>query len=139
MLGKLLLLFAFIIFCSGCSTLSIPEESGKHTASTIPTAKSAQAQNIRFSPTYKSDETDKYYDAIEIYDSSPKASQGIYLYEGRLSFSEALGYIPGGILGGIAASLCFKKIKPVLLRKIFGGFVAFSAGRMLWGIFAEWI
>ncbi|MBQ5321844.1 MAG: hypothetical protein J6J07_00165, partial [Oscillospiraceae bacterium] len=62
-----------------------------------------------------------------------------YLYEGRLSFSEALGYIPGGILGGIAASLCFKKIKPVLLRKIFGGFVAFSAGRMLWGIFAEWI
>ena len=82
MLGKLLLLFAFIIFCSGCSTLSTPEESGKHTASTIPTAKSAQAQNIRFSPTYKSDETDKYYDAIEIYDSSPKASQGIYLYEG---------------------------------------------------------
>lgn len=66
-------------------------------------------------------------------------SAGIYLYEGRLSFSEALGYIPGGILGGIAASLCFKKIKPVLMRKIFGGFVAFSAGRMLWGIFAEWI
>ena len=81
MLGKLLLLFVFIIFCSSCSTLSIPKE-GKHTASTHPTAKNAQAQNIRFSPTYKSDEIDKYYDAIEIYDSSPKASQGVYLYDG---------------------------------------------------------
>ncbi len=66
-------------------------------------------------------------------------SAGIYLYEGRLSFSDAAGFLPGGILGGIAASLCFRKIKPELLRKVFGGFVAFSAGRMLWGIFAEWI
>ena len=81
MLGKLLLLLVFIIFCSGCSILSVPEE-GTHTTSTIPTAKSAQVQNIRFSPSYKSDETDKYYDAIEIYDSSPKASQGVYLYDG---------------------------------------------------------
>ncbi len=66
-------------------------------------------------------------------------SAGIYLYEGQLSFTDALGYIPGGILGGIAASLCFRKISPTLLRKIFGGFVIFSAARMLWGIVAEWI
>lgn len=66
-------------------------------------------------------------------------SAGLYLYEGRLSFSEAAGFIPGGIFGGIAASLCFKKIKPALLRKIFGGFVAFSAGRMLFGVISEWI
>ena len=66
-------------------------------------------------------------------------SAGIYLFEGHLSFSDAAGYIPGGILGGIAASVCFKKIKPELLRKIFGGFVTFSAAKMLWGILSEWI
>ena len=66
-------------------------------------------------------------------------SAGIYLYEGHLSFTDALGYIPGGILGGIADSFCFRKISPALLRKIFGGFVIFSAARMLWGIVAEWI
>lgn len=66
-------------------------------------------------------------------------SAGIYLFEGRLSFSDALPYIPGGILGGISASVLFRKIKPELLRKIFGGFVTFSAARMLWGVVAEWI
>lgn len=63
----------------------------------------------------------------------------IYLYEGRLAFSDALGFIPGGILGGFLSSLCFNKIKPELLRKIFGGFVSFSAVRILWGIVFEWI
>lgn len=66
-------------------------------------------------------------------------STGIYLFKGHLAFSDAAGFIPGGILGGIAASVCFKKIKPALLRKIFGGFVTFSAAKMLWGILAEWI
>ena len=66
-------------------------------------------------------------------------SAGIYLFEGRFSFSDAAEYIPGGILGGVAASVCFKKIKPALLRKIFGGFLTFSAAKMLWGIVSEWL
>ena len=66
-------------------------------------------------------------------------SAGIYFYEGRLPFSEGIVFIPGGILGGLFASVCFKKIKPALLRKIFGGFVTFSAAKMLWGILSEWI
>lgn len=66
-------------------------------------------------------------------------SAGIYFFEGHLAFSDAAGFIPGGILGGITASFCFKKIKPELLRKIFGGFVTFSAVKMLWGIVSEWI
>lgn len=65
-------------------------------------------------------------------------SAGIYLFEGRLVFSDAADFIPGGILGGIAASVCFKKMKPELLRKIFGGFVIFSAARMLWRVLSEW-
>ena len=65
-------------------------------------------------------------------------SAGIYLFKGRLVFSDAADFIPGGILGGIAASVCFKKMKPELLRKIFGGFVIFSAARMLWRVLSEW-
>ena len=66
-------------------------------------------------------------------------SAGIYLFEGHFSFSDAAGYIPGGICGGITASVAFRKIKPALLRKIFGGFVTFSAARILWGIVSKWI
>ena len=65
-------------------------------------------------------------------------SAGIYLFEGHISFQDAAEYIPGGILGGIAASVCFKKIKPALMRKIFGGFLTFSAIKMLWGVGLEW-
>lgn len=66
-------------------------------------------------------------------------SAGIYLYEGRLDLSEGAGFIPGGIAGAICAALFFKKMNPTLLRKIFGGFVIFSAARMLWNLVSEWI
>lgn len=81
MLGKILLLFIFILFCSGCSTISETKDE-KHITPTISTAKNSISSHILFSPTYKSDETDKYHDAVEIYDSSPKASQGVYRYDG---------------------------------------------------------
>lgn len=64
-------------------------------------------------------------------------SAGIYLFEGQLDFSEAAKFIPGGIFGAAAASIFFRKMNPVLLRKIFGGFVTFSAGRMLWNLAGE--
>lgn len=63
----------------------------------------------------------------------------IYFYEGRLTFGDAAGFLPGGITGAVLASVFFKKMDPVLLRKIFGGFVTFSAARMLWGMMTEWI
>lgn len=66
-------------------------------------------------------------------------SAAIYLYDGRLSFSDAMGFLPGGIVGAVLASVFFRRMNPVLLRKIFGGFVTFSAARMLWGIASEWI
>ncbi len=66
-------------------------------------------------------------------------SAAIYIYEGRVSFSDTAGFIPGGILGGIAAAFCFRKIKPRILRKIFGGVITFSALRIIWGIVSQWI
>lgn len=61
------------------------------------------------------------------------ASAGLYLFSGRLEFGEALGFIPAGIVGGIAGSLLFKNIKSVILRRIFGAFIVFSALKILWG------
>lgn len=63
----------------------------------------------------------------------------LYFESGSLSFKEATVFLPGGIAGAIAASIIFKKMYPALLRKIFGGFVTFSAARMLWGIVSEWV
>ena len=84
MFEKILFLFALLLVCSGCSTLSVTQKD-KHTASPyVSSAKDIQIQKIVFSPTYKSDEADKYYDAIEIYDSSPKAAQGVYHYDGLI-------------------------------------------------------
>jgi len=37
---------------------------------------------VPFAPTYTSSEEDPYSDALEIYESSPKASQGVYKYNG---------------------------------------------------------
>ncbi len=66
-------------------------------------------------------------------------SAAIYFFEGNFEVSEAAEYIPGGIAGSVCASIFFRKMKPALLRKIFGGLVAFSAGRMLWNLVAEWV
>ncbi len=61
------------------------------------------------------------------------ASAGLYLYSGRLEFGDAIGFIPSGIVGGIAGSLFFKNIKADTLRRIFGGFIVFAALKILWG------
>ena len=79
MLGKILVLSAFILVCSGCSTLSKTQEDKPVTA---PPVSAFAANKPVFAPTYKSEEPDKYYDAIEIYDSSPKAPQGVYQHDG---------------------------------------------------------
>lgn len=75
---KFIFLFLFVVLCSGCTTLT---ESNKITAdkqvSVIP-----ESPISVFAPTYKSTAADKYSEALEIYESSPKASQGVYLHEG---------------------------------------------------------
>ncbi len=57
----------------------------------------------------------------------------VFLYHksGVFSFDDAFGFIPMGILGAVFAAVFFKKIKSETLRKIFGGFVLFSGGKML--------
>lgn len=66
-------------------------------------------------------------------------SAGIYLHEGRVALSDAFGFIPGGMVGAVFAALVFRKMKPKLLGKIFGGTVVFFAAKSLMEACAEWI
>lgn len=61
----------------------------------------------------------------------------LYYRSGELSFAEGAVFVPGGIVGAVLASAVFRKIDPSLLKKIFGGFVTFSAARMLWNLAGE--
>jgi|GEM_PF-6881802 len=79
---KVFFALALILVCSGCAIL--PEKE-KPAAVSSGTASPAPVQTPRkklFAPTYVSAESDPYFDAVEIYDSSPQASQGVYHHQG---------------------------------------------------------
>lgn len=58
-------------------------------------------------------------------------SAGLYLGGGHVTVSDALPYIPGGIIGAIVGGLIMKRISPNILRRIFGGFAIWAGFRML--------
>ena len=69
------------LLCAGCATTDMaqnPQSKGLSTAM----EQCNTEQKIEFSPDYQSNLTDKYPEAIEIYESSPKVSQGVYFFEG---------------------------------------------------------
>ena len=55
----------------------------------------------------------------------------LYLMNGYVSVSDALPYIPGGIAGAVAGTYIMKKISPVWLKRIFGGFMVYAGIRLL--------
>lgn len=75
---KTVVLLVLVLLCCGCSSLT--EKSGNRNIAasdvSVPVVKT-----VAFAPSYKSTAEDKFHDAVEIYDSSPKASQGVYRYE----------------------------------------------------------
>ncbi|MDD6175775.1 MAG: sulfite exporter TauE/SafE family protein [Firmicutes bacterium] len=55
----------------------------------------------------------------------------LYLHGGRFSFSDALPYLPGGVLGAAFGAWLLPKLPADLLRRIFGGFMLWAAIRLL--------
>lgn len=55
----------------------------------------------------------------------------IYLANGKVTFYDALPYLPFSILGSIIGSLILSKINEELLRKLFGGFMLWAAVQLL--------
>lgn len=54
-----------------------------------------------------------------------------YLRSGEAGISDALPYIPGGIAGALLGVLLLRRVKPKLLRRIFGGVAVYSGLRIL--------
>ena len=55
----------------------------------------------------------------------------LYLINGYVTVSDALPYIPGGIAGAVAGTYIMKKISPLWLKRIFGGFMVYAGIRLL--------
>jgi len=122
---KILIVFLGIILaCSGCQA-STPSQSdiqsidkqAKPAAAYV-----APAKHVDFKPQYHSELADKYSDALNIYNSSPKASQGVYLHEGLVfvivvidTNKELIKYLEGTAMLRVTALL--RKKYPTLPPK----------------------
>lgn len=58
-------------------------------------------------------------------------SAALYLIRGNVMLSDALLYIPTGILGAVTGSFIIKKISPKVLRVAFGIFMVYAGVRLL--------
>ncbi len=58
-------------------------------------------------------------------------SATLYLIKGNVSVSDALPYLPAGVVGALVGTYCMKKISALWLKKIFGLFVIYAGVRLL--------
>lgn len=58
-------------------------------------------------------------------------SAGLYLFKGSVGIKDAIPYIPTGVLGSVIGTVVLKKISPILLRAIFGGFMIYASLHLL--------
>lgn len=59
------------------------------------------------------------------------ASSFLYYQQGQLSFSDALPYLPGGLVGALVGAWLLKKVNPIWLHRLFGLLILFAAVRLL--------
>ena len=59
------------------------------------------------------------------------ASAGIYIYTGKVTFGDALPYLPAGLIGSVLGSFILPKIPTKILGKIFALFMLWAGVRML--------
>ena len=55
----------------------------------------------------------------------------VYYYLGYFKLSDAIGYIPFGIVGTFIGTAIMKKIPDKILRKVFAGFMIYTGINML--------
>lgn len=55
----------------------------------------------------------------------------MYIRGGRVAISDALPYLPAGMIGALVGGLLMNRISTRLLRKIFGAFAIWAGARML--------
>jgi len=55
----------------------------------------------------------------------------MYVLKDMVTLKDALIYLPTGVVGALLGTLCLKKISPVVLKRIFGGFMVYAGVRLL--------
>lgn len=55
----------------------------------------------------------------------------LYIIKGYVSLSDAFIFIPTGVIGSLIGAFTLKKISPVFLKKVFGGFMIYAGIRLL--------
>ena len=58
-------------------------------------------------------------------------SASLYLLRDYVNITDALPYIPTGLIGSVIGTIIIKKISPNLLKKLFGGFMIYAGVRLL--------
>lgn len=58
-------------------------------------------------------------------------SAGMYLIGNKVTLSDAIPYMPFGVLGSLIGTWILSKIKPELMRKIFSAFMIWAGYRMM--------
>ncbi len=54
-----------------------------------------------------------------------------YVMRGSVNISDSLPFIPTGLIGAYIGTLIIKRISPVWLKRIFGGFMLYAGVRLL--------
>jgi len=54
-----------------------------------------------------------------------------YYFKGSLFFLDAFSYLPAGVIGAVCGAILLKKMPKVLLKRLFGLIMIFSALRLL--------
>ena len=55
----------------------------------------------------------------------------LYIIKDYVTLNQALVYMPTGVLGSVAGTFLLKKISPLWLARIFGGFMIYAGVRLL--------
>jgi len=55
----------------------------------------------------------------------------IYILKDTVKISDALIYLPTGVLGAVLGTVCLKKLSPLWLKRIFGCFMVYAGIRLL--------
>lgn len=58
-------------------------------------------------------------------------SASLYIIKDYVNLSDALPFIPTGVLGAVLGTFLLKKISPLWLKRIFGGFMIYAGVRLL--------
>ena len=76
-------------------------------------------------------QTDAHANAVAVILPITVVSAILYIIKDYINLSDALTYIPTGVVGSFLGTLILKKISPVYLKKIFGFFMIYAGIRLL--------